>query len=94
MQILERRKKYSETIDQLLSYLSWRDTKAAVVVFNRNKDFTNVIEEIKRVTAKHPNCKAYMRQSSETSWQYRFAHRDDANREIIMTVLTFDVPIV
>jgi hypothetical protein len=24
------------TLDQLLSYLSWRDTKAALLVFNRN----------------------------------------------------------
>jgi hypothetical protein len=30
-------KSFTEAIDQLLSYLSWRDTKAAIVVFNRNK---------------------------------------------------------
>jgi hypothetical protein len=30
-------KQFIETIDQILSYLSWRDTKAAVILFNRNK---------------------------------------------------------
>ena len=29
-------KAFLETIDQLLSYLSWRDTKAALIIFNRN----------------------------------------------------------
>ena len=30
-------KGYTDTIDQLLGYLSWRDTKAAIIIFNRNK---------------------------------------------------------
>ena len=85
-------KKYGETIDQLLSYLSWRDTKAAVVVFNRNKNFSAVLEEIKKATPEHPNHKAFIRQCSESSWQYKFSHRDDPNREMIITVMAFDVP--
>jgi hypothetical protein len=32
-------KGFTETIDQLLGYLSWRDTKAAIVMFNRKKGF-------------------------------------------------------
>jgi hypothetical protein len=38
---------FIETIDQLLSYLSWRDTKAAMVVFNRNADFSDVLAKIR-----------------------------------------------
>jgi hypothetical protein len=85
-------KKYQETIDQLLSYLSWRDTKVAVVVFNRNKHFSGVLAEIARVTPEHPNCKKLLRQRSESSWVYRFAHRDDPNREMTLTVMAFDIP--
>ncbi|WP_174522260.1 hypothetical protein [Sphingobium amiense] len=85
-------KNYSETIDQLLGYLSWRDTKAAVVVFNRNKDFSAVLAKIKETTEDHPNCKKLIRQKTETSWQYRFTHRDDPNREMVITVMAFDVP--
>src|SRR5262249_5480395 len=33
-------KAFLETINQLLGYLSWRDTKTAVVIFNRNRDFS------------------------------------------------------
>lgn len=85
-------KTYSETIDQLLGYLSWRDTKSAIVIFNRNKDFSAVLEKIKAATESHPNCKRLIRQASETSWEYRFSHRDDPGREMTITVMAFDVP--
>lgn len=85
-------KKYLETIDQLLGYLSWRDTKAAVVIFNRNKGFSNVLAEIEAATPGHPNCKRFVKKRSETSWVYRFAHREDPNREMSITVMAFDVP--
>ena len=39
-------KAFLATIDQLLSYLCWRDTKAAVVVFNRNAGFSAVLAKI------------------------------------------------
>ena len=84
--------KLTKTIDQLLGYSSWRDTKAAVIVFNRNKDFTKVLNSTKSTTKEHPNCKRELDQRSETSFPYIFAHRDDANREMTLTVMAFDVP--
>ena len=39
-------KAFLATIDQLLSYLSWRDTKTAVILFNRNAGFTAVLTKI------------------------------------------------
>src|SRR5450755_3519394 len=39
-------KQFLETIDQLLSYLSWRDTKTAVLIFNRNVNFSEVVKKI------------------------------------------------
>ena len=85
-------KKLTETIDQLLGYTSWHDTKVAVIVFNRNKDFTNVLNSIKSTTKKHPNCKRELDQRSETSFRFIFSHRDDTNRKMILTVMAFDVP--
>jgi hypothetical protein len=41
-------KSFLAILDQLLSYLSWRDTKAAVVMFNRNADFGAVLAKIAR----------------------------------------------
>lgn len=85
-------KKLLETIDQLLGYSSWRDTKVAVILFNRNKDFSNVLRTIQETVPSHPNCKRSLGARSETSFRYIFAHKDDGSREMTLTVLTFDVP--
>lgn len=85
-------KKLTETIDQLLGYSSWRDTKVAVIVFNRNKDFSKVLESIQETTKTHGNFKRQITIASETMFRYVFAHRDNANRELQLTVIAFDVP--
>lgn len=85
-------KAYLETLNQVLSYLSWRDTKAAVLMFSRNKDFTSVLEKIASSTSSHPNYKKLVKQRSESSWSYLFGHKDDANREIFVTVQAYNVP--
>jgi len=85
-------KGYLDTLDQVLSYLSWRDTKAAVLVFSRKNDFTGVLEKIAESTATHTNYKKLVKQRSESSWTYLFGHKDDANREISITVQAYNVP--
>ncbi len=85
-------KKLSETIDQLLGYSSWRDTKTAVVVFNRNRDFSKVLAAIPEAVRAHPQYKKDIPGSTETVFRYLFANRDDRNRELHLTVMAFDVP--
>ena len=85
-------KKFSETIDQLLSYSSWRDTKVAIIIFNKNKNFSAVLDAIEPTAAAHSNYKKSIGRQSETSFRYTFAHKNDANREMTLTVLAFDVP--
>ena len=46
-------KGFVETIDQLLGYLSWRDTKAAVVMFNRNREFSKVVTSMVDAAGTH-----------------------------------------
>jgi hypothetical protein len=85
-------KQFIETIDQILSYLSWRDTKAAVILFNRNKGFSQVLAKIKEAMAAHPHRKHGPKEESETRFRYVFGNPSDHSREIIMTVVAFDVP--
>ena len=85
-------KTFLETIDQLLSYLSWRDTKAAVVVFNRNADFSAVLAKMAEATPKHPHFKRKSDRLDERAFRYVFGQPGDANREITLTVLAFDIP--
>jgi hypothetical protein len=85
-------KQFIETLDQVLSYLSWRDTKAAIILFNRNKDFSQVLAKIKDVTNAHPHKKRGPTVESETRLRYVFGNPGDHSREIILTILAFDVP--
>ncbi|MYD79498.1 MAG: hypothetical protein F4X44_02665 [Gammaproteobacteria bacterium] len=84
--------KFAETIEQLLGYLSWRDTKAAIILFNRNKDFSHVIETIPVTVKSHPHFKRAISSDDEGRYQFVLSHRNDKNREMILTVMAFDVP--
>jgi hypothetical protein len=81
-----------ETIDQILGYSSWRDTKVAVIIFNRRKRFSEVLNAIEDTTLTHPQCKRILRKDSETVFRFLFAQKDDPNREMYLTSLAFDVP--
>lgn len=85
-------KMLTDTIDQLLGYASWRDTKVAVIIFNRNRDFSKVLAAIPLTAKTHANFKRELHGSTETVFRYCFAHRDDKNRELFLTILAFDVP--
>lgn len=81
-----------KAVDQILAYLHWRDTKAALLVFNRNKGFSDVLSQIAAAIQRHPNCKKLIRAEGETEWRFLFSSKDDANRELQLAVLAFDVP--
>ena len=85
-------KAFGEAVDQLLRYVCWRDTKTAIVIFNQNKDFSQVIETIPGAVKAHLNFKRAVDDNGEGRSRYVLVHRDDPNREMILTVLAFDVP--
>jgi hypothetical protein len=82
---------YLETINQILSYSCWRDTKVAIIIFNKNKNMSQVIETILSATPEHPNYKKLL-EKKETDFKYLFAHKDDLNREMFLVVKVFDIP--
>ena len=82
----------TNAVDQLLSYTSWRDTKTALLIFNRDRKMTTVLEKIPDVMKNHSNFKKELPYESETGFRCILGHRDDLNREITLTILAFDVP--
>jgi len=85
-------KKFRETLNQILSYSSWRDTKVAIILFNRTKNFSAVLTAIPPAVEEHPNFKRWMPISGETRFRCVLSHKTDAAREMIVTILAFDVP--
>jgi len=83
---------YQKTIDQLLRYTAWRDTKTAILIFNRDTNMTTVLNSVKTETEKHANYKRTLDWEHETGFRYVFHQNDDKNRELILTVLVFNIP--
>jgi hypothetical protein len=83
---------YLNTISQLLGYLTWRDSKAAVIMFVKNKDFSSVINTVLEITKTHNNFLGFIEKRDNTQISYRFHINDDPNREVKLTVLLFHIP--
>jgi hypothetical protein len=81
-----------KTADQLLGYTTWRDTRTALIIFNRNLDFTNVISEAQRAMKDHQQYKSGPTKESETRFRYTFTHPEDKQRDIMVTLMLFNMP--
>jgi hypothetical protein len=86
-------KKLLETINQLLKYVTWRDTKTAILLFNREGNLTEILKKIPEIVKKHACYKREIEvKTNETYFRYIFHHPDDTNREIILTIMVFNIP--
>ena len=83
-------KTMDEALKQLFGYLVWRDTKAAILLFIRNKDVTGVIDKAIAKIKEHPNHKRSPAHQAGAD-QYEFTmHADgDPEREIHLTLIPF-----
>ena len=75
-----------------MGYISWRDTKTAILVFNRNREFSKVVEQVPNVVQQYKNFKRQSEYKHETGYRFVLHQEGDKNRELILTVLLFDVP--
>lgn len=86
------KKAYLNAISQLLGYLTWRDSKSAIVVFVKIKNFSSVLKLVKEATLEHENCLGFVSEQEEGWYHYRFHIKDDKNREVRMSVMLFHIP--
>lgn len=85
-------KNFLDTITQLLGYLTWRDSKAAVIMFVPNKDFTSALETAKHAISEHQNYIEYKDQIDETWLNYSFHLNGDRNRAVSIAVMLYHTP--
>lgn len=85
-------KAFSEAIDQLLSYATWRDGKTAILVFNRGTETSTVLAGIDATAKAHANFKRAVHWPHESGFRYVFHVSGETNRELILTLLVFHVP--
>jgi hypothetical protein len=81
-----------DAITQVLSYLSWHDTKAAVFLFNRERNLTTVLGKVVATVHSHPGFVSDVPYDSAIGFRFLLRHPDDPEREVTLTVLGFQVP--
>jgi hypothetical protein len=85
--------RFSDAIDQLLSYTVWRDTKAALILFITRLNATAVIEKAAEVLAAHPACTDSLASENPIERRdYRFTSPTDDRRVISLALLPVVVP--
>ncbi len=82
----------TQAIDQLLGYVVWRDAKAALLMFNRNADFTTVVKQIPGLIAEHSQTIGPIEKIGETVFRSRLRQLNDSSRELMLTTLVYNVP--
>ena len=85
-------KAFGEAVDQLLGYLTWRDSKCALLVFNRIKDSSAVrlkMHEIMESRSEHRKTVFYHPGGDS---RYVLVKESDPGREITVTAQLYDIP--
>ena len=88
-------KSLDEAVDQLMSYLTWRDAKApSGVMFNRNTQMTTVLSAVEATLPKYPSYRRGLTRPSETVFECvpTAPRKDDNDREVQLLVMVMDVP--
>ncbi|RXJ45706.1 hypothetical protein [Gelidibacter gilvus] len=81
---------FLKAISQLFDrYLTWRDSKVAVIIFVENKDFTNVLNIIKTDIINHDYYSRYIGDNGESSFSYEFHLPQDKDKKVNLEIITF-----
>ena len=83
---------FDKTITQLLSYLSWRDSKCAIIIFNRNKNSTEVRKKMHLGMESRPEHVKTLLPGIDNDGRYIYRNANDPGREITITTMLFDIP--
>ena len=85
-------KSFSEAIDQLLGYLSWRDSKCALLILNKRKDSSVVRKKMHEMMIARAEHRKTLTHDYNGDYRYVFVKPSDPGREIRITTMLFDVP--
>ena len=84
-------KKLLEAIDQLFNrYLTWRDSKVALILFVRDGNFSAILSTIKNSIPKHHLYVKELGQTNESSLSYIFSFPDDGDKKVYLEVIAFN----
>lgn len=85
-------KGFSDAVDQLLSYLTWRDSKCTLLIFNKTRDSNGIRQKMHDVMDARPECRKVLFHKQDHDSRYVFVKSSDPGREITITTQLYDVP--
>jgi hypothetical protein len=83
---------FTETIDQILGYLTWRDSKAAIMMFVPNKDISAVKSAANETAKSHSNFVRELDVVNEGWVNYRFHLENDPGTYLSLAVQLYHLP--
>ena len=82
----------TEALDQLLGYLTWRDGKASVIIFNsKNKNFSKIREVTPKTLQTHPLFLRNLQCREEGEWRIQMRSKEDEGRRVTVHIFAFDI---
>ena len=85
-------KSFLLAIDQLLGYLTHRDSKTALMMFVDQKEFITIIKTIKEAIKDHQYFYRYVKDTYDHSLSYEFMLPEDSKKIIQIEVMLFHFP--
>jgi hypothetical protein len=86
-------KVFGEAVNQLLSYLTWRDSKCALLIFNKTRDSSAVRQKMHEfMVALSEHRKTELHQLDGDS-RYILVKSSEPGKEIIVTTQLYDIPV-
>ena len=79
-------------LDQLLGYLTWRDSKASVIVFNtRNRNFSKILPAISDAIRGHALFVRDLPCEETGEWRVLMRSAEDEGRRVTVHIFLFDL---
>lgn len=86
-------KVFTEAINQLLGYLTWRDSKCALLIFNKTKDSSAVRQKIHEIMEALPEYRKTEFHQPNGDSRYILVKTSEPGKEIIVTTQLYDIPV-
>ena len=87
------KKRYLDSLEQLLKGLLWNESKAILIQFVDRKDFTNVVATVQDETKSLSYCIEQTNVTNETSFSFLFKLPENRNKIAMVEVMLFHTPL-
>ena len=82
----------TDAIEQMLGYLTWRDYKCALVVFNKeNAGFTEIQDKVPGLVKGLKNFQKQIDNQPAGEWKFIVTSGDDESKSLTMQVFIFNL---